>query len=427
MANPINHIVVIGGGLAGLVASCTAADHGARVTLLDARSDLGGRARTTHHDGFSFNQGPHALYKRGAALPVLRALGVWPDGKVPALSGADMAVAGTIVRTARPTTLGTSGLRVLRAVAAPGAVKHARGRSMAEWIADLPDERARQVAAGFARLTSYCADLEHADAGAIIEQIRRGAKGVLYLHDGWGSLVDGLRAAALERGVDIRVDQKATAVVAAGEHWTVHTPTMSLTATAVVIAAGGPSHAAGILGGAAPRLDEWAATTRPVTAACLDVALFRLPNDRHRSIIGLDEPTYCIVHSRTARLAPDGGALIHVLRYGDDITDADELRASLESQLDRAQPGWRDVLVEARFSRRLIVAHDVPRISGGATRPEIDPGDVPGVFVAGDWITTNGLLADAAVDSGARAGLAAARAGLAGARSVPAHNTHTCL
>ncbi len=34
--------------------------------------------------------------------------------------------------------------------------------------------------------------------------------------------------------------------------------------------------------------------------------------------------------------------------------------------------------------------------------------DQPGVFVAGDWITTDGLLADAALSSGRAAGLAAA-------------------
>ncbi len=54
-------IIVIGGGWAGLTAAATAATAGAEVVLLEARSELGGRARTETNNGFLFNQGAHAL------------------------------------------------------------------------------------------------------------------------------------------------------------------------------------------------------------------------------------------------------------------------------------------------------------------------------------------------------------------------------
>ena len=69
-------VAVVGGGLAGLSAAVAAAKAGAAVTLFDARRDLGGRARTHQSDGFARNQGPHALYRVGAARATLRRWGV---------------------------------------------------------------------------------------------------------------------------------------------------------------------------------------------------------------------------------------------------------------------------------------------------------------------------------------------------------------
>jgi phytoene dehydrogenase-like protein len=67
--------IIVGGGIAGLVAAATLARAGVSVTLLESAADLGGRARTRHADGYSLNQGPHALY-RGAFLRTLKQLGI---------------------------------------------------------------------------------------------------------------------------------------------------------------------------------------------------------------------------------------------------------------------------------------------------------------------------------------------------------------
>jgi len=68
--------IVVGGGLAGLTAAATLARDGRRVVVIEGASQLGGRARTRHHDGFDLNLGPHALYIGGGASAVLRDLGV---------------------------------------------------------------------------------------------------------------------------------------------------------------------------------------------------------------------------------------------------------------------------------------------------------------------------------------------------------------
>src|SRR3954462_873588 len=69
-------VAVVGGGLAGLAAAATAGRAGRSVVLFEQASVAGGRARTRMEDGFAFNIGPHALYRDGLSLRVLRDLGV---------------------------------------------------------------------------------------------------------------------------------------------------------------------------------------------------------------------------------------------------------------------------------------------------------------------------------------------------------------
>lgn len=54
-------VIVIGSGLAGLAAACTAAARGHHVTLLEANPWLGGKAMVHHEDGFRFDMGPTIL------------------------------------------------------------------------------------------------------------------------------------------------------------------------------------------------------------------------------------------------------------------------------------------------------------------------------------------------------------------------------
>jgi phytoene dehydrogenase-like protein len=408
-------VVVVGGGLAGLTAATTAARNGARVALFEARSEPGGRARTHRRDGFALNQGPHALYRAGEGMAVLRSLGVRPLGAAPALGGTALAEGGSLRRAASPQTLGAAGAAALSAFVSPGAQRRAEGMSAADWVGRLGTPRARDAARSLIRLTTYMADLDGVDAAAVVAQVRRSGRGVLYLHGGWASLVEDLRTAAGAAGVTTVTGAKVDSVHPAGEASgaTVVVGGDEQRAASVVLATGSPAGDAALVLGA-ERLATRASTVRPVVAGCLDVALRRLPPGHH-SVIGLDEPTYLIVHSLAADLAPDDGAVVHVMHYGDG--GPADLRASLEAQLDRAMPTWRAEVVQARLGRRLVVAHDIPR-AGDAWDPagHSGIGDLPGVWAAGDWVTTNGLLADAALDSGHRAGLAAAHA---------AHTAHT--
>jgi phytoene dehydrogenase-like protein len=178
---------------------------------------------------------------------------------------------------------------------------------------------------------------------------------------------------------------------------------------ATLAAAGGPTVAS-----------QWAERARPVRAASLDVALRSLPRPHATFALGIDAPLYVSVHSAVARLAPQGAALVHVMRYGGLAGDTSEaVEGQLGGLLEALQPGWRDWVVRQRFLPELVVSHALPEAAFGGTcgRPGPRVPDVPGLYVAGDWVGPEGLLADASLAS-ARAAALAILAGEARATSA---------
>ena len=395
-------VTVVGGGLAGLTAAVVAAQAGAVVTLYEARDTAGGRARTTRHGEFRFNQGPHALYRAGAARRILSELGIDPAGHTPNIRGYHFDVDGQLRSASRPGTFGFSAGRSL--ISALRQRDHA-GASVADTLAHLgPDARSR--VACLVRLATYVEDLDELDAGAASAQLRLATRSVRYLDGGWESLVDGLVGLARAGGVTIETAHRVNAVTAEdpGRGFTVATNSSTRYADSVVLAQGGPAHAAALTGGASRHLSAAAAAARPVTASCLDVALDATTSRGVAVSLGLNDPTYVVDHAATARLAPEGAHIIHAMWYGGDASI--DRRPALEDALDRSWPGWRGHVVEARWSRSLVVAHDRPHPGAPPVTHEVP--DSAGLFVAGDWITAAGMLADAAVQSGQQAGLAAA-------------------
>lgn len=274
------------------------------------------------------------------------------------------------------------------------------GRSAREWAESVGGPRAAELAAAAIRVSTYVADLDRLPAALALGQLRLGLRGVSYLDGGWSTLVEGLAAACVEAGVDLRRHVEASAVTAGPTEWAVATTGgETITASAVVVAVGGPAAARRLL----PVDPGWGELGPPVTAACLDLGL---AGARPPVVFGLDQPWYLSPHCPPGDLAPEGGALVHVMRLG--ARDPRRDRAELVD-LARTAGVEDGNVVEDRFLARMVVTHLLPAPEQGLSgRPPVAAG-TRGLFVAGDWVGGRGWLADAAMASGRRSGLLAAK------------------
>ena len=411
-------VIVVGGGVAGLAAATFMARQDKTVLLLEQAHDIGGRARTKQQDGFLLNQGPHALYRGGRGIEVLRELGVEVHGKIPQVSGA-YAIKGGVKHTfpAGFMSLLTTGLfgasakfEAIRFLASLPTIdgKPLMSETLRDWIDSRishPDVRGFLLTVF--RIATYTNAPELMSAGAAIEQLQKAlAKNVLYLDGGWQTIVDGLSQAATRAGVRIETEAHVAAIpreLDGAVRGVRLADGRSFSATSVVVAASPVVVARLVERSEGSSLARWAREAIPVRAACLDVALRTLPDARVFAAFGIDQPLYLSAHSVSARLAPEGCALIHVAKYlsPDDKQDTNSSEREMETLLDLVQPGWRDALVYRRFLPDMIVMNAMPTASGNGTpgRPGPEVPDVPGLYVVGDWVGREGMLVDASLAS----------------------------
>jgi phytoene dehydrogenase-like protein len=261
------------------------------------------------------------------------------------------------------------------------------------------------------RIATYTNAPDLLSAGAALRQLQLAfAKGVLYLDGGWQTMVDGLRDAALQASVEIATGTKIERIKrdAGGAARRVRTADGQVVSATNIVIAAGPTVAASLVErGEHTQLVHWANAAIPVKAACLNIALHRLPTPKALYAFGIDRPLYLAVHSASARLAPAGGALIHVAKYlaPDDDQAPEQVERELESLLDLVQPGWRGAVAHRRFLPAMTVMHAMATAHQGGTagRPDPQVEDVPGLYVVGDWVGAEGLLVDASLASARRA------------------------
>jgi glycine/D-amino acid oxidase-like deaminating enzyme len=423
-------VVVVGAGMAGMLAAANVVAAGRSVAVVDARPP-GGRARATVQDGFTLNLGPHAVYDGGALRRELAAVGVAPTGGAPLADAGGLRHAGVVVpfptgarRLATTPLLGARGkLATAKLLGGLPRVDPARlvGRTVDEWLADLPADAAALVRV-LVRVASYTDAPDLLDAGAAVRQVQLAMRGVTYVDGGWQWIVDQLVDRVLRGGGEVRRDE-VLAVGRDGDDVVVQGADAVHAARAAVVATGGPAVVARLTGHEVPGAERLGP---PAEAASLDVGTSEPPVVP--VLFDVDRPLYWSVHSPVARLSPPGtwlGTALEYLRPGAPRPPHEIVEQRLEEHV-RAAGVDPDRALLRRALRAMTVHHGVPlaREGGLGSRPAVDAvariEATRDVFIAGDWVGPEGMIADAAAAS-ARAAADASLAALAAleARDAP--------
>ncbi|MDP3736530.1 MAG: FAD-dependent oxidoreductase [Hyphomonadaceae bacterium] len=409
MASSSGNVNVVGGGIAGLIAAIELVRAGAKVTLFESAADLGGRARTKYADGFMLNQGPHALYITGAFKRELDRLGIPYSGLKTTPLEPQGLYRGKLYRL--PTSasslmlsnLFSVGEKLAYAGVQKAVIDGATGKeSFAVWLdgQDL-SPLVRMAMESIARVSSYANGSSLTHAAAMLDQIRRGLKGVIYVDGGWAALVGELAKAAQEAGAVLKTGAAAERVAVEGLRSRVTLADGSEHLADATLLALGPKEAAR-LAPSVGSLGGYAEDAIPVRTNTLDLALEELPDGARQFALGIDQPFYFSVHSIAAKLAPEGGAVVHVAKYlPPDETPGHDAIAELEAVADLAMPGWRRFEKKRQELRGMAVTNAFVRAD--KPRPGVALLDAPGLFVAGDWVGDEGMLSDASAASAVEA------------------------
>jgi phytoene dehydrogenase-like protein len=368
--SPINdstgkpQITIVGGGIAGLVAAIACAEEGTKVRLVEAHERLGGRARST--DGpYKANLGPHAMYNDGAFWRWMREREILPAYRKARLTGVRLRLGGTLRRTPPLGTLPT--ILRLRGREAPVAT------DFRTWAASHTDEDTAALAASAAGVFTFHHDPGELSAAFVWPRMARllltVPSIVTYPVAGWSTLISALEKRVRELGV----------IVDTGTRMEELPPTPTILATEL-------DQARELLGDDSLRWQSG-------RTVCLDLGV-RYRRGDPTVVSDGDEAGWIGRYSgANPTIAPEGEELIQAqmpIRPGESV---DMAAMRLERFLDVSIEDWRG---RETWRRRQVMdgrsgALDMPG-SSWRERPAVDRGD--GVFLAGDMVAAEGMLAE---------------------------------
>jgi phytoene dehydrogenase-like protein len=406
-------VAIVGGGLAGLVASIYSAQAGKKTVVLEQQKQLGGRAATKKKNGAYFDLGGRALYK-GEAVGILKELDVAFEGSEPSIDAFGIWKDKLLPLPMDFMSLLTTPLLSFKGKLEAGSFLTKLGKldtkpfdhiSVRDWIeSNLKEPMMRNFVYSLLRTASYVVSPDLQAAGPVLRQLKHSMNGVYYIEKGWGSLIEQLRIKAVQSGVSFILSGKVTEVTHQDKKVkAVHCADGTVITSDNVILTTSPEISYKLVSEAnQTSLQAWKDQAIPITAACLTVALRRLPKPKHQFIYGIDQPVLLSNLSRAAYLSDNGDQVVHLIKYQGEQTDTKKDEQNLEQVLDLAQPGWREELVARQYLPKIVVTHDFThmkrKVNPGPNVPEIE-----GLYVAGDWTTHGELLADAAAASAKRA------------------------
>jgi len=406
-------VAIIGGGIAGLVASIELAQAGKSVVLFEKASQLGGRAISVKKNGAIFDLGNHAIVRGGAVDEIFQDLGIRMEGGSPS---ANVSVLWNnkvthIFKFLISRNLSWSGkMELLKFFTKLGKIDadSVPAISLRSWIEqELRDPMVRHIFYAIFRVQTYSQAPDHQLAGPVIRSMARAMKknSVVYVQNGWQTLVDQLYEKAIRAGVSMMTGTNVTEIEHDGAVRKIKFADGQEMDITHVISATPPAVTSQLLGDAGCNsVLRWKEQARVIQAASLTLSLKRLPVPNRFSVLGVDQPIYFVNQSKFIRLSEDGTSVVHIVKYnGTGGTDPTADERLLEQILDLIQPGWQKEVVARQYLPNIVAAYDYMHLGREDRFPGPAVPEIAGFYVAGDWATHGENLADAAAASGRRA------------------------
>jgi phytoene dehydrogenase-like protein len=356
-------LTIVGAGLTGLTAAIEAAERGWQVTVAEAHSRPGGRARSLAAP-FRANAGPHAIYVDGPWWAWLERRGLTPP-IVEAPGYASLVRAGG--------RLGPWPAGLSKAIAALPAEAPA-GEPFRAWLLRHVDAKTAEAIVGVVFIPTFDHDPGRLSAAFARECLRRAlAGGARYVAGGWSTLVGLLAGRAASLGAQICTQTRVAALPA------------------------GPAILATSLATARQLTGDRSLAWPGARVATVDLGLRVDGGPDWFRVMDLDDRIYAARYSLAdPTVAPPGHELVQISAAcapGERKTDAER---RVQRLLDQSWPGWRAAVQWHRSSVRTHCtgAIDLP----GTTwrdRPAVSRGAA--LTVATDQSAAPGLLAETGI------------------------------
>jgi phytoene dehydrogenase-like protein len=406
-------IAIIGGGIAGLVASIELAQADKSVVLFEKANQLGGRAISVKKKGAIFNLGSHAILQGGEAEEIFRDLGIRVEGGSPS---ANISVLWNnkvtpLFKFIFTQNLNWSGrMELIKFFTKFGKIdaNSVPAISLRSWIEqEIRDPMVRHIVYAMFRVGSFVQAPDHQLAGPVIQHIARTFKknGIVYVQGGWQTILDQLYAKAVLAGVSIVTGKNVTEIEHDGAIRKIKFADGKEMDIARVISTTPPAVTSMLLGDVGCKsVLRWKEQSRVTVAACLDLCLKKLPVPNRFAVLGVDQPIYFVNQSKFTRLSDDGTSVVHIMKHnGTGGTDPKADERFLEQMIDLIQPGWRKEVIAKQYLPNMVVAHDYMHIGREDRFPGPAVPEIAGFYVAGEWASHGELLVDSAAASGRRA------------------------
>jgi len=366
-------VLVVGAGLAGLSAAIDASANGHHVVVLERTKTVGGKGTSQNKEGFSLTFGPHLVHKKGPLWQLCRRL----SKRKPA---------SATIRLDKTEILGSGMIRPKD--------------NISKVIENKKALKSKDIAHPVVKAASFLSSWNSNNMSRI-EALSKSK--LLVSNEGWIGLVGRLAAALDEIGVLIECGVKVDSL----HDYGVKLNNGKKVEADVVILACGLNGARKLLTDIYPnRTDEVLANPSRTTASIIELGLTSKSLRGRHAIIDTENNTAAIDYVAIQPRLSAHGSHISAITVGGLSGDVGETKFEsseqrlqyLENFLDSQAGGWRDHVV-TDLRQEKITIHEY-------CEKEIDSfafSDV-GIILAGSWVKSDYILADAAVHSGRTAG-----------------------